>query len=110
MSLMGCLVDRLEQDVPALAIGPRSAGKGHCHGEVQRGDLPPLLRAAGLHRDTERLQQVLRRLVIAVLVLDALENGEFAPRSHVDLEDGYAVDDVVVDALRVLPVAFAARL
>src|ERR1700704_2559856 len=66
------LVERLEQDVPALAVGSRSAGEGHCHGEVQRGDLPPLLRPAGLHRNPERLQQVIRRLVIAVRVLSAL--------------------------------------
>src|SRR5436190_16687529 len=43
-------------------------------------------------------------------VLDAFEDRELAPRSHVDLELPDAVDDVVVDALGVLPVVFAARL
>ena len=36
--------------------------------------------------DAERLQQVVRRLVIAVLVLHAHEDRELAPRPHVDLE------------------------
>ena len=43
-------------------------------------------------------------------VLDALEDREFAARSHVDFELADAVDDVIVDALGVLAVVFAARL
>src|SRR5262249_10943289 len=78
--------------------------------EIQRGNFPSLLRAAGIHRDGERLEQVLGRIVIAVRVLDAWEDGEFAPRPHVDLELRHAVDEVIVHALRILPVAVAARL
>ena len=69
-----------------------------------------LLGAAGVHRDAERLQQVLGRLVIAVRILHAGEDRELAARPHVHLELGDAVDDVIVHTLGVLAVAVAARL
>ena len=60
--------------------------------------------------DAKRLQQVVGRIVLAVRVLDAGEDRELAARPQVDFELADAVDDVVVDALGVLPVALAARL
>ena len=51
----------------------------------------------------ERLQQVFRRIVLAMLVLDAGENRELAARPEVHFELRHAVDDVVVDALGVPP-------
>ena len=73
-------------------------------------DLPPLLGAPRFHRHAVRLQQVLGRVVIAMRVLNAFEDGELAPWPHVDFELPDAVDDVVVDALGVLAVGLAAGL
>src|SRR5206468_10154832 len=95
---------------PALAVGTRAAGERRRECEVQGRDLPALLRAPCVHRDSERLQQVLRRLVIAVRVLDALEDRELAARTHMDFELRHAVDEVIVDALGVRAVAIPTRL
>src|SRR5207248_11122416 len=95
---------------PALAVSPRAAGEGRREREIERGNLPFLLRATELQRDAERLQQVLRRIVVAVDVLDAFEDRELAARPHVHFELPHAIDDVVVDALGVLTVVFAAGL
>ena len=48
--------------------------------------------------------------MIAVLVLDIVEDREFAARAHVDLELADAVHDVVVHPFGVAAVRFAARL
>src|SRR5262249_18541699 len=101
---------RLQQNEPALAVGSRSAGERHREREGQRRDLPVLLRAAGIHRDAERPEQVVGRFVIAVRVLDAGEDRELAPRPHVDFVLPDAVHHMVVDTFGVLPVAIAARL
>ena len=57
------------------------------------------------HQYSVGLQKVFRRVMLAMLILDTLKNGELAPRSEVNLELSYAVDDVVVDAFGI-----AARL
>src|SRR5438477_12967909 len=62
---------RLEDDEPALAVRSRSARQRGCERQAQRRDLPPLLGAPALHVDAERLQQVVRRFVIAMLVANA---------------------------------------
>jgi hypothetical protein len=56
------------------------------------------------------LKEIGRRIVLAMLVLNASENRELASRAHVDLELGHSVDDVIVDALAILAVGFAAGL
>ena len=69
-----------------------------------------LARLPCIEHDPIRLQQVVGGVVLAVLVLDAREDRELAPRAQVHLELADAVDDVIVDALGVLPVAAPARL
>ena len=103
-------LQRLEEDEPAFAVAARAAGERRRERQIERGDLPPLPGAATLHRDLIRLQQVVGRRVLAVLVLDALEDRELGPWTHVHFELRDAVDDVVVDALGVASVALAARL
>src|SRR5437773_1525936 len=83
---MRCLFERLEVDEPALAVGPRAAGERHREHDAERGNLPAVLGAGALELDDERLQEVLGRIVIAVVVLDAAEDRELAARPHVDLE------------------------
>src|SRR5262245_25713984 len=109
-SLVRGFFETLKKDVPALAIGPRSAGQRDREAQVQRRNVPALLGPAGFECDAERLEQVLGRIVVAVGVLDAVEDRELTTRTHVDLELADAVDDVVVDALAVLAIGFAARL
>src|SRR6187431_65046 len=104
------LLQRLEDDEPAVAVAARAAGERRRERQAERGDLPPLLGAASLHRNLERTQQVVGRRVIAVLVLDTLEDRELGARTHVHFELRDTVDDVVVDALGVASVALAARL
>ncbi len=104
------LAERLEEDEPAFAVGTRAAGQGHGKDKIERRNFPPLLGAAGLHRDSMRLQQVLRRSVLAVLVVDTLEDGELAARSQMYLELADAVDDMVVHTFGVAPIHVAARL
>src|SRR5262249_60450023 len=57
-----------------------------------------------------RLQEVVGRRVVAMLILDALEYGELALGPQMHLEHTDAVHDVVVHALTVAAVRFAARL
>jgi hypothetical protein len=45
-----------------------------------------------------------------MVLLDTLENRELASRAEVDFKLRHAVDPVVVDALAVTAVGFAARL
>jgi hypothetical protein len=45
-----------------------------------------------------------------MVVLNASENRELASGAHVDLELGHSVDDVIVDALAIPAVGFAAGL
>src|SRR5437763_8068680 len=90
-TLVGRLFERLEKNEPALAVGARAAGKGDGECEIERRDLPALLGATRVHRDGVRLQQIVRRGVVAVLVLHVVENREFASRSHVDFEFGHPI-------------------
>ena len=60
--------------------------------------------------DAKRLEQVVRRIVLAVLVLDAREDRELPARPDMDLELRHAVDDMVVDPLGVVTVRLLARL
>src|SRR2546430_2193322 len=92
------LLHRAQNDEPALAVGTRSARQRRREHHVERRNLPALFRPTGVERHPVRLQQVFRRIVVAVRVLHALEQRELAARSHVQLEP-VAVDDVVVDAL-----------
>ena len=104
------LLQRLEHDEPAVAVVARPAGQRRGERQVERRDLPPLTGAAALDGDLMRTQQVVRRRMIAVLFLNALEDRELGAWAHVHLELRDAVDDVVVDALGVAAVALAARL
>src|SRR3984893_8166529 len=104
------LAQRLPQDEPRVAVAARAAGKRRRESQIQRGNLPSLLRAPRLHDHAIRPQQVVGRRVVAMLVLDALEDRKFIARAHVQLEAADPVDDVVIDALRVMTVILAARL
>ena len=57
-----------------------------------------------------RLEQVVGRIVLAVLVLDATEDRELVTRTEVHLELPHAVHDVIVDPLRVAAALVLARL
>src|SRR5579884_1327165 len=93
------LFERRQDDEPALAVGARAAGERGGEHEIQRRDLPPLLRTAGIERQPVRLEEVFRRVVIPVRVLNAAEERELAARPHVELEDAPRSGDVVVHAL-----------
>jgi hypothetical protein len=69
-----------------------------------------VLGAAAFELDAEWFEQVVGRVVLAMLFLDALEEGELAARPHVELEVADAVDEVIVDALAVTAVGLTARL
>ena len=107
---MGRFVERREQDVPTLAVAPCSAGERHRKNEMKGRDLPLVLRQIAFPAQTERLKQIGLGVVLAVLLLNARENRELALRAHMDLEPGYSVDDVLVDALAIPAVRFAAGL
>ncbi len=66
--------------------------------------------APGFQRDVVWPQQILGRIVIAMLILDAFENRELALRPKVYLEAADTVDDVVVHSLGVAAVRLAAGL
>jgi len=57
-----------------------------------------------------RPQEVCRGIVLAMFVLDAVENRELTLRAEVDFELRHAVDPVIVHTLAVAAVGFAARL
>src|SRR5262249_40976917 len=61
--LGGRLLERLEEDDPAPAVGSGTAGERRGECEVERRDLPPLLGATRVHRDAERFQQIVGRLM-----------------------------------------------
>src|SRR5215471_2674405 len=77
------LLERLEDDEPALAVHARAPGQCDREGEIQRWNLPAMAGPAGLERHEKGLQQVLWRGVVAMVVLDALEDGKFAFRPEV---------------------------
>src|SRR5262245_40058221 len=104
------LVERLQQDVPRFAIGARPATERDAECQHQRGNLPALLGEVVFHPNAIPVQQVLRRVVPPVLVLDALEHRELTARAEVNLELPYTVHNVVVDALGELPPPVRARL
>src|SRR5581483_6039725 len=93
---------------PALAVFPRAAGQHDV--EVQPVDVPAVLRVIGDQLYGIRPEQVLRRVVVAMLVLDPAEERELVIRPHVELERLHAWPPAVVHAFGVLPVGFAARL
>src|SRR5262245_65234200 len=97
----GRLFQRLEHDEPALAVGARAAAKRDGEREVQGWHFPVLRRACALQEDAVRREQVVGRIVLAVIVLDAWENRELASGSQMHLVLSDAVDDMVVDALAV---------
>src|SRR6185436_10082836 len=97
-------------DEPALAIGARAAAERDGEREVQGRHFPVLRRARALQEDAERREEVVGRIVLAVLVLDAGENRELASGSQMHLVLSHAVDDVVVDALAVPSARILARL
>ena len=107
---VGSLVEGLEDDVPALAIGEGAAGKRHCQRDFERRDVPVLTGSPALHEHAIRLQQVVGRVVLAVLVLNALKNRELASRAEMNLKQADAVDDVIVNALRISAGLIQARL
>ena len=76
MTSMRRFFQRFEDDVPALAVHARAAGERGRKGQVERRDFPPVLRAAQLQLQPERLQQVVRRVVFAMLLLYTFEEGE----------------------------------
>jgi hypothetical protein len=69
-----------------------------------------LFGSAGFKQHTEGLEEVVGRFVIAVCFLHAFEERELPAGTEVHFELADAADRVVVDALRVLSVALAARL
>src|SRR5439155_2744150 len=109
-ALLRALVERRQEDVPALAIGAGAAAESDGERQVERWHLPALLRPAALHRDAERPQEVLCGIVRAMLVLHAFEDRELPARSEMHLELAHAVDKVVVDALGILAALVLARL
>src|SRR5439155_625584 len=80
------LFERRERNEPALAIGARTTGHRDREDQIERCNLPLAAGTAGFHRDSIRLEQVLRRVVLAVLFLDSVEDRELAPRAHVHFE------------------------
>ena len=95
------LFQRFEDDVPAFAVRERPASQGDRQGDLQRRHVPVLTRAPAFHQHTKWLQQVVRRVVVAMIVLDAREDGKLASGPKMDLKKADAVDDVIVDALGV---------
>ena len=73
-------------------------------------ELPTAASRALTPWNARRIEQVVPRRVLPVIVLDSVEHGELVPRSHVDLEPPDAVHDVVVDALGEAAVGFSTRL
>ena len=104
------LLERLEHDEPALAIHSRAAGERDRECQVERRDLPPTLSSPAIELDDVRFEQVVGGIVIAMLLLDTLEDREIALRPEMHLEPPHAVDDVVLHALAVPAVGLAARL
>jgi hypothetical protein len=107
---VGRFLQRFEDNEPVFTIGSRTAGQRDRQRNAERWNFPPLARAARLHRNARRIEQVVPRRVLPVIVLDSVEHGELVPRSHVDLESSDAVHDVVVDALGEAAVSFSTRL
>src|SRR4029078_11401545 len=103
-------LERFEEDVPAFAVREGSAGQCDREGNLERRDLPALAGSPALHQDPERLEKGFRRLVLAMLVLDAFKDGDLAPRAQVHFKETDAVDDVIVDALGIAAGLIQARL
>jgi hypothetical protein len=108
--LVGRFLQRFEDNEPAFTIASRTAGQRDRQCNAERWNFPPLARAPRLHGNARRIEQVVRRRVLPVIVLDSVEHGELVPRSHVDLDSSDAVHDVVVDALGEAAVSFSTRL
>jgi hypothetical protein len=100
------LFERFEENEPAFAVGARAAGKCGSECELERRDFPAALGTAALHRDRMGLQEVLRRSVIAVFVLDVVEDRELPSGAHVDFELAHTVHNVIVHALGIAAVGF----
>src|SRR5947207_760626 len=71
-----------EQKVPALAVAARAARECDGKDEVERRDLPLVAREVPFDVEPVRLQEVARRVVLAMLVPYALEDRELALRAH----------------------------
>src|SRR5215470_5838648 len=110
LPLMRCLVEWCEQDVPALAVAARAAGERDAEHKIQRRNLPFMAREVAVDFEVVWLEEVRRRAVIAMLLLYAGEDREFALWSHVHFELRHTVHFVIVDPLAVRAVGFAARL
>src|SRR6185295_9875984 len=73
-------------------------------------DVPRLPRRIGANLDDKRLQEIRRRSMIAMVVLDAAIQREFVIRPHVKLERRKPWPFSVVDAFGVGAIVFAAGL
>src|SRR5919204_258187 len=74
----------LERHEPALAVFAGAAGERHL--QVNPGNVPGLSPPIIDHLDCGGLQEILSRGMIAMLVLDAAEQGELVIRTHVKLK------------------------
>ena len=103
-------VQRCEQDVPALAVAARSAGKRRREHEVERRNLPLVPGQIAFPVQTIRLQEVGGRIVPAMLFLDTGKERELAFWAEMDFELGHAVDNMIVHALAVAAIRFTTGL
>ena len=103
-------VQRREEDVPALAVAARSAGKRRREHEVERRNLPLVFGEIAFHVQAVRLQEVGGRIVVAMLLLDTGKERELTFRAEMDFVLGHAVDDVIVHTLAVTAIHFTTGL
>ena len=75
---LGVLVERGEDDVPALAVGGGATTERDGETEVERRHIPVLAGAAAVHYHAVGLEQVVAILMLAMFLLHALEDGELA--------------------------------
>src|SRR2546422_360599 len=98
----------LQGDEPALTLLPRAAGQRHF--QMKTGRVPAVTRLIGDDLEVGRTQQILRRPVVAVLLLNPSIEREFVIWPHMELKRAEARPFAVVDALAVLTIRLAARL
>ena len=82
--MRGARIAALERHPPALAFLARPASERYF--EAEAGDIPLVAADILRDRDRKRLEQVVRRSVLAMLILHAAEQRKLVVRTHVKLE------------------------